>query len=99
MNNVIIQALAAFLGGALIALFNALALSKAVKSEKPLGAGIILLRQVLNIGYFCVVYLIARKSSEGMLWPLLGAAAGLTIPSIAFALTLSKHSQGDDKNG
>ena len=86
----------AFLGGSVVALVNALITAKQVKSESQSLSGLSVIHQILSIAYFAGVFFLTRKLSMDSTWPLIGAAAGLTIPSIIFAVTIAKHFKGDD---
>ena len=96
MSSNYIAAVIAFLGGSVIALINALIMAKNVKSESHSLPGITLLRQIISAVYLAAIYFFCRKMSYDIFWPLIGAAAGLTIPSIFFAVTIAKHMKGDD---
>ena len=96
MSSNYIAAVIAFLGGSAVAVINALIMAKQVKSESHSLSGISLIRQTLSVVYLAAVYFICRKLSYDSFWPLIGAATGLTIPSILFAVTIAKHMKGDD---
>ncbi len=86
----------AFLGGSVIALVNALITAKQVKKESQSLSGASIIHQTLSIAYLAGIYFLSRRLSFDVFWPLIGGAAGLTIPSILFALTIAKRMQGDD---
>ena len=96
MSSNYIAAVIAFLGGFAVAVINALIMAKQVKSETHSLSSISLIRQILSVVYLAAVYFICRKLSYDSFWPLIGAATGLTIPSIFFAITIAKHMKGDD---
>ena len=96
MSSNYIAAVIAFLGGSLIAMVNALIMAKQVKSESHSLSGISLLRQVISVVYLAAIYFVCRKMSYDNFWPLIGAATGLTIPSIIFSVTIAKRMKGDD---
>lgn len=96
METKYIAALAAFLGGAVISLINALITAKQVKSEKESFGSTSILRQVLSFLYLAVIYFLTRKMKLDPLFPLLGAAIGLTVPSILFTITIVNNMKGDD---
>lgn len=91
-----ISGIVAFLGGAVIAVINSLMIAKQVQSESGVIAGTMIVRQILGFVYLAAVFFVARKLDLDVTWPLIGAAAGLTIPSILFAFTIAKHLKGDD---
>lgn len=96
MSSNIIAAMLAFLGGAVIALINALIMAKQVKSESQSLTKVSVIRQALSIAYFAAAFFIVRALSIEPLWPMIGAATGLTIPSVLFSFTIAKHMKGDD---
>ncbi len=96
METRYIAALIAFLGGALIALVNAILTAKEVNVDSKLPAPAAVIRQICNIIYFVGTYFVVRKLGIDVMWPLIGAAIGLTVPSILFAITIAKHVKGDD---
>ena len=96
METKYIAALIAFLGGALISLINAIITAKQVKSDKQNPANVSLLRQALSVVYLAGTYFVVRKLEIDYLMPLLGAAIGLTVPAILFAITIAKYMKGDD---
>ncbi len=96
MSSNYIAAMIAFLGGSVIALINALIMAKQVKSESQSLSVTYIIRQVLSFAYLAGTYFLSRKLNFDVLWPLIGAAAGLTIPSVIFAFTIAKHMKGDD---
>ena len=96
MSSNYIAAMIAFLGGSIIALINALIMAKQVKSESQSLSGTFIIRQFLSFAYLAGVYFLTRKLGFDVLWPLIGAAAGLTIPSVIFTLTIAKNMKGDD---
>lgn len=96
METRYIAALISFLGGALIALVNAILTAKEVNGDSKLPVPAAVIRQICNIVYFVGTYFVARKLGINFIWPLIGAAVGLTIPSILFAITIAKNVKGDD---
>ena len=96
MSSNYVAAMLAFLGGSVIALINSLMMAKQVKSKAVSLSSTSIIRQVLSIAYLAGIYFLCRKFSYDPFWPLIGAAAGVTIPSILFAFTIAKHMKGDD---
>lgn len=96
METRYIAALIAFLGGALIALVNAILTAKEVNGDSKLPVPAAVIRQICNIIYIVGTYFVVRKLGIDVMWPLIGAAIGLTVPSILFAITIAKHVKGDD---
>ena len=89
-------ALIAFLGGAVISLVNAVITARQVKSNKDAMGNASVLRQILGLIYLAATYFVVRKLGIDYFLPLLGAAIGVTIPSILFAITIAKNMKGDD---
>ena len=89
-------ALLTFLGGTLIAFINSkLSNGKAKDSTNALLVSAFL-RQILNIAYLTAVFFIFRNSEIKILWPLLGAAIGLTVPSAIITVKMmNRISKGD----
>ena len=97
METKYIAALAAFLGGSLISLINAIITAKQVKSEELSSFGnASILRQVFNVVYFAGTFFVVKKLGIDYLLPMIGAAVGLTIPAILFTITIAKNMKGDD---
>lgn len=89
-------ALIAFLGGSAISLINAIITAKQVKSENQSLTAASTLRQVLSFAYLIAAYFVIKKLGIDLLLPLLGAAIGLTVPAILFAITIANQMKGDD---
>ena len=96
MDSNYIAAMIAFLGGSVIALINSLMMAKKAGSEAQLLSGNVFIRQILSFAYLAGTWFVVRKMNINIYWPLIGAACGLTIPSILFAITIAKHMKGDD---
>ena len=96
MSSNLIAAMIAFLGGSIIAVVNALIMAKQVKSESHSLSGISFIRQTLSVVYLAAIYFVCRKMLYDSFWPLIGAATGLTIPSIFFTILIAKRLKGDD---
>ena len=97
MSSNFIAALIAFLGGSVISVINAVITAKQINSEThSISGNTMILRQVISFAYLAGVYFLVRKMPVNMYWPLIGAAAGLTIPAVLFALTIAKQMKGDD---
>lgn len=95
MSKDVIFALVAFLGGALIALVNALIAAKSIKTGK---SAYMAIRSILNVAYLTAVFFITKNMDCNIAWPMIGAAVGLTVPSVLFALEIAKHQkEGEDK--
>ena len=88
-------ALIAFLGGAVISLINAVITAKQVKDESQGIGKTSIIRQVLSLIYLAATYFVVRKMGIDYFLPLLGAAIGLTVPAILFAITIANNIKGD----
>ncbi len=96
METKYVAALAAFLGGSLISLINALITAKHVQSENQSLGNAPILRQVLSFVYLAGTYFVVKKLGIDLMLPLIGAAVGLTVPAILFTITIAKNMKGDD---
>ena len=97
METRYIAALIAFLGGSVISVFNAVLTAKQVVSEHEIKASVTLLRQLLNFAYFFGTWFVSRKLGIDYMLPLIGAAIGLTVPSILLSITIAKNMKGDEE--
>lgn len=93
MDNSILHAIVAFLIGAAIATFNSWLTYRTMvkKSNKVIAVSFI--RSAMNIGYLVIVFLVLSKIDYPNLYPLFGAAIGLTVPSIIFSMFFSNKLQ------
>ena len=96
MNSNYAVGLIAFLGGSVISMVNALITAKQVNSGSQSFFSGSLIRQIMGIAYMAGTYFLVRHIGLNPLWPLFGAAFGLTIPAILFAITIAKNMKGDD---
>lgn len=55
-------------------------------------------RQVINVSYLVAVYLIFKDASFSVMYVLVGAALGVTVPTVALSFSLAKKIS-DVKNG
>ena len=98
MNINILPALVSLIGGAAIAVINSIITAKAMKKGSNAAAASSLIRSALNIGYFAAVFMIFRGGSCNIIYPLLAAAVGLTVPSIILAIRISSKIQHNADN-
>ena len=96
MSGKYIAAMIAFLGGSVIAVINAIITAKQINSEQQSLSSASVIRQILAFAYLAGTYFAVRKIGIELMWPMMGAAVGLTVPSILFAITIAKHMKGDD---
>lgn len=89
----------AFVLGAAIAGMN-YGLSKTVLKKWPEHyAFTMLIRQILQIGYIILVFLLGEYTPWERLWLLAGAALGVTLPMICFTFMLVKLNESLNGKG
>lgn len=96
MDEKVLAALIAFLGGAVISLINAVITAKQAASSSESMGNTSLIRQILSMVYLTATYFVVRKLGIDYLMPMVGAAVGLTVPSILFAITIAGKMKGDE---
>lgn len=90
MDAPILGAALAFLGGAAVSALNFWINLRALRKNPAALANLSILRQALSAGYLFAVFLLARVLPWDYLPLLLGAAIGLTVPSVLFSLRLAR---------
>lgn len=87
-----------FLLGAMIAGLNAKITEKLARRETNAVVGFSLARQAIDLLYLALVYFISKRMNLALVPALAGAAAGLTIPMIVFAVRSANRlkKKGDD---
>ena len=108
MTPDIIAAFCTFAAGAGIAAVNYL-ISKAVLRSSPQKFSFVtVLRQVIQIGYLVAVFFVTQKLGLNMVYTLIGAVVGMTLPMFVFTKKLisfndqlksDKKEKGDDSDG
>lgn len=99
MEHWMIGAALAALGGVLISYFSYL-LSRQVLQKKPsLFSAVTVPRQIIQIGYLALVYLVQPMTPWGLVELLVGAAAGLTVAMFFFTKALLSRLHGDERDG
>ena len=109
MDSPIIGALLAFLGGCAVAVVNDRLNRLALKRKPDALPRMSILREILSVAYLVIVYSL-REVLPWELPPLLiGAAVGLTVPSVLLSLRLAKindelskkeaSEKGEDQDG
>lgn len=92
----VIPCAAALVGGALIGLLN-YHISKGILKKRPeqyaLGT---VVRQLLNIGWLLACYAVGESTSLSTVALLVGAALGITLPSLYFTPRLLRLNRGDE---
>ena len=91
MDAPIIGAVLAVLGGCVIAVINDRLNRWAIWKKPGLLGSVSVLREMLNVAYLVAVYLLRSVLPWALAPLLIGAAVGLTVPSILFSLRLAKE--------
>ncbi len=111
MLSPVLAAVLAFVGGAAVSWLNYRINLRTLKTKPSALGSVSAVRQILSIAWLVIVYLVSGALGLDRMYPLLGAAFGLTIPSILLALRLAKindslrkggataSGKGDDTNG
>ncbi len=94
--GVLIAAVTALLGGVCISYVNYTVTDKIMKSNPDKISFSAVYRQIMNIIYLVAVYFISTVFVSSVVYPLVGAVIGLTIPMFYFTYRLVK--KNDDKN-
>ena len=90
MDSPIIGGLLAFLLGSAVSGVNYAINLRTLKKKPSALASMAVVRQVLNVGCLVAVFALSGVLPWGRMVLLLGAAIGLTIPSILLSLRLAK---------
>lgn len=90
MNAPIVGGLLAFLGGAAVSLLNYWINYRTLKRKPAALASMSVVRQLLSVGYLAAVFLLAKVLPWDYMPLLLGAAIGLTVPSVLLSMRLAK---------
>ena len=108
MASPIVGGLLAFLAGLAVAVVN-YGINLSVLKKKPAAlTSLSVVRQALNVGCLAAAYLLSKVLPWDSAPLLIGAALGLTVPSVLFSLRLAKQNdamstgktpgEGDDQN-
>ena len=95
MSSPLAGALLAFLGGCVISYVNYRINLYALRRRTSLLATLSAVRQLLSVAYFVLVYALTRALPWGLA-PLLGAAVGLTVPSVLLAMRLARKNDAGE---
>lgn len=88
MGKDIIAAAVAFAAGVLVAALNYL-ISKSVLQKSPEKFSFVtILRQVIQIAFLVLAFVASQKLELNMVYPLVGAVVGLTLPMLFFTKKL-----------
>ncbi len=110
MDQPLVQGLLAFLGGAAVSGLNALLSARLLNRKPSAYASFSAVRQLFNVAYLVLVFFGSRALGWDVTAPLVGAALGLTAPSMVFAMLLARRNdkrsksasadkKGEDLNG
>lgn len=91
----IIGALISLAGGALISFVNYKITASIMKKKPEVIAASAVIRQIINVAYLVLVYFAAPHTPASVVYLLVGAVVGLTVPMFCFTYRLVKKS---DKN-
>lgn len=98
----IVGALLAMLLGAGIAYVNYRMTSRAAVDPSERFSGVSFVRQMLNFGYLAAIFFVAPYTPWDRTWLLVGAVAGLTLPTFLFTFLLlrrlNQDKGGEDQN-
>lgn len=99
MSDSIVGSLLALLLGAGIAYINYRMTSRAAVDPSERFAGVSFVRQMLNFGYLAAVFFAAPYTPWDRTWLLVGAVAGLTLPTFLFTFLLLRRLNQDKGDG
>lgn len=91
--SVLILTAAAFLGGAAVAYLNYRINLRALRKKPDMLASLSIVRELLSVLYLLLVYVFSARVPGGRVPMLIGAAVGLTVPSVLLSLRLAKISE------
>ena len=97
MSSPVVGGLLAFLGGSTVSWLNYVINARTLKNKPSALASVSVVRQLLSVGYLVLVFALAGVLPWGHMPLLLGAAVGLTIPSILLAVLLAKRNDSMKK--
>ena len=99
MDSPIAAGVIALLGGGAVAWLNYRINLRTLKKNPSAIASMSAARQFISVAYLILVYVVAGALGIDRMAPLLGAALGLTIPSILLAVRLAKINDSLHKKG
>ncbi|MBQ9912743.1 MAG: hypothetical protein IJO73_00790 [Clostridia bacterium] len=102
MAHNIIGAVICALAGLLIAYINYLLSRKILKAAPEKFALATVARQIIQVGYLAAVYFIGDGLTVSLVWLLVGAAVGMTVPMAFFTKKLvafNEAAAAETKNG
>lgn len=96
METQIVGGLLAFLGGVAISILNYCINRWTLKNKPDALAAMSVVRQLLNLVYLFAVFFLRNVLPWDIAWLLIGAALGLTVPSILLSVWLARQSTSGD---
>ena len=94
----LIYAAVTFSLGTLIAFSGYLIASHTLRKKPELYASSTIIRQIVQVLYFVAVYFIGKKTDANIIYLLVGAASGITLPMFYFTKKLVKQNDATEKN-
>ena len=89
----LIYGIVALIAGSLVSAVNMLISKKAFEKNSSSLSGVSTLRSFINIASLVATFFISRNSGCNIMFPLVGMAVGLTVPTIFMALSMAKKMQ------
>ena len=86
-----------FAAGTLVAYLNYLMAKRAIRRSASAFTAVPVYRMILSVGLLAAVYFIAPRTGWSRTWMLVGAAVGLTIPSLPFSWLLMRAARDGEK--
>ena len=90
MGSPIVGGLLAFLGGCAVAALNYAINLRTLKKRPERLASMSILREILSVAYLAAAYLLSKSLPWGHVPLLVGAALGLTLPSVLLSFRLAR---------
>lgn len=90
MDSPIVGGLLAFLGGAAVSFLNYRISLRTLKRKPSALASMSVVRQLLSVAYLVAAFLVSKILPWDYVPMLLGAAVGLTVPSVLLSLRLAR---------
>ena len=91
MDSPVVGAILCFIGGALVATLNHVINLYVLHNKPQAYAKLSTLRTVLSALYLIIIYILSFRLPWGIRAMLIGAGLGLTIPSMIYAVLLTKE--------
>lgn len=90
MDAPLVGGLLAFLGGCAVSALNFAINLRALKKHPDRLASLSVVRQIISVAYLAAAYFLGKVLPWGYAPLLIGAAIGLTVPSVLLSLRLAK---------